>query len=145
MNITFGDVVELVGAARADQLREATLRAYRQGAEHALSKGIILADTKFEFGIADDGGLKLADEVFTPDSSRYWDAEDYLEGIVQKSFDKQFVRNWLTSSESGWDRDGDKSPPPLPAEIVNATRERYIEAYERISGLRFDDWIGVSA
>ena len=145
VNITFGDVVELVGAARADQLREATLRAYRQGAEHALSKGIILADTKFEFGIADDGGLKLADEVFTPDSSRYWDAEDYLEGIVQKSFDKQFVRNWLTSSESGWDRDGDKSPPPLPAEIVNATRERYIEAYERISGLRFDDWIGVSA
>jgi len=145
VNITFDDVVELVGAARADQLREATLRAYRQGAEHALSKGIILADTKFEFGIADDGELKLADEVFTPDSSRYWGAEDYFEGIMQKSFDKQFVRTWLTSSESGWDRESDNSPPPLPEEIVNATSARYIEAYERISGLRFNDWIGASA
>ena len=144
-NITFDDVVELVGAARAEQLRERTMQAYRHGAEHALAKGIILADTKFEFGIAGDGELKLADEVFTPDSSRYWCADDYLEGVVQKSFDKQFVRNWLTSSESGWDRDGDKPPPPLPEEIVNATRARYIEAYERISGMRFDDWIGASA
>ncbi len=144
-NISFDEVVELVGAARADQLRERTLQIYRQGAEHALAKGIILADTKFEFGVDRNGELNLADEVFTPDSSRYWRADEYTEGVVQKSFDKQFVRNWLTSPESGWDRDGDQSPPPLPTEIVMATRARYIEAYERISGLRFDDWIGASA
>ena len=144
-NITFDDVVDLVGAARAEQLRERTLQTYRQGAEHALTKGIILADTKFEFGVDGAGELKLADEVFTPDSSRYWRAADYVEGVVQNSFDKQFVRNWLTGPESGWDRHGDAAPPALPAEIVEATRARYIEAYERISGLRFDDWIGESA
>ena len=84
----------------------------------------------------------LADEVFTPDSSRYWPADTYTEGVVQPSFDKQFVRNWLTGPESGWDRHGPQSPPPLPARIVEATRDRYIEAYERISGLAFSDWIG---
>ncbi len=144
-NITFDDVVALVGAQLADQLRERTLQTYTQGAEHALTKGIIVADTKFEFGVDENGELKLADEVFTPDSSRYWRADDYVEGVVQKSFDKQFVRNWLTGSESGWDRAGDQPPPPLPAEIAQATRARYIEAYERISGLKFDDWIGGSA
>ena len=144
-NISFDDVVELIGAQRADEVRDRTLRVYRQGAEHALRQGIILADTKFEFGVDRNGELRLADEVFTPDSSRYWLADEYAEGVVQKSFDKQFVRNWLTSSESGWDRAGDKPPPPLPADIVEATRARYIEAYERISGLSFDDWIGVSA
>ena len=144
-NITFDDVVELIGPERADQLRERTLQTYIQGAEHALTKGIILADTKFEFGVGDNGQLKLADEAFTPDSSRYWRADDYVEGVVQNSFDKQFVRNWLTGPESGWDRGGDKPPPPLPVEIVEATRARYIEAYERISGLRFEDWIGASA
>ncbi len=144
-NITFDDVVALIGAQRADQLRERTLQTYIQGAEHALTKGIIVADTKFEFGVDETGELKLADEVFTPDSSRYWRADDYVEGVVQKSFDKQFVRNWLTGPESGWDRSGDNPPPPLPAEIIEATRARYIEAYERISGLRFADWIGASA
>jgi phosphoribosylaminoimidazole-succinocarboxamide synthase len=144
-NITFDDVVALIGAQRADQLRERTLQTYVQGAEHALTKGIIVADTKFEFGVDKNGALKLADEVFTPDSSRYWRADDYVEGVVQNSFDKQFVRNWLTGPESGWDRGGDSPPPPLPAEIVEATRARYIEAYERISGLRFDDWMGASA
>ncbi|MCH9734438.1 MAG: phosphoribosylaminoimidazolesuccinocarboxamide synthase [Actinomycetia bacterium] len=144
-NITFDDVVELIGGARADQLRERTLQAYRQGAQHALTKGIILADTKFEFGVDGNGELKLADEVFTPDSSRYWCADDYAEGVVQKSFDKQFVRNWLTSPEAGWDRTGDKPPPQLPGDIVETTRARYIEAYERISGQKFDDWIGASA
>ena len=144
-NITFDRVVELVGAVRADELRERTLQTYTQGAEHALSHGIIVADTKFEFGVDAGGELKLADEVFTPDSSRYWRAEDYVEGRTQNSFDKQFVRNWLTSPESGWDRASDNPPPPLPVDIVEATRARYIEAYERISGLRFDDWIGVSA
>ena len=145
VNITFDDVVGLVGAERANRLRELTLQTYLQGAEHALSKGIIVADTKFEFGVDAGGELTLADEVFTPDSSRYWNADDYVEGQVQNSFDKQFVRNWLTGPESGWDRHGDQPPPPLPPEIAAATRSRYIDAYERISGLRFDDWIGGTA
>ncbi len=107
-----------------------------------MTKGIIIADTKFEFGVDDTGHLVLADEVFTPDSSRYWPADSYREGVVQPSFDKQFVRNWLTGPDSGWDRYGGQLPPPLPDGIVEATRERYIEAYERISGLKFADWIG---
>lgn len=144
-NISFDRVVEMIGAERAEQLRAATLQTYRQAADHALSKGIIIADTKFEFGIDDTGRLVLADEVFTPDSSRYWPADSYTEGVVQPSFDKQFVRNWLTGPESGWDRHGTQPPPPLPADIVDATRARYIEAYERISGLRFSDWIGAGS
>ncbi len=110
-----------------------------------MTKGIIIADTKFEFGVDENGDLVLADEIFTPDSSRYWAVDTYQEGVVQPSFDKQFVRNWLTSPESGWDRGGDKPPPPLPPTIVDATRERYINAYERISGKRFADWIGPAA
>lgn len=141
-NITFDAVVALVGAERAGQLRDATLAIYGRAAEHALSRGIILADTKFEFGVDAGGELVLADEVFTPDSSRYWPADTYQEGVVQPSFDKQFVRNWLTGPESGWDRGGDEPPPPLPPDVVAATRDRYIEAYERISGLTFKDWIG---
>jgi phosphoribosylaminoimidazole-succinocarboxamide synthase len=141
-NITFDAVIAMVGAQRAAQLRDATLAIYRRAAEHALSQGIILADTKFEFGVDANGELVLADEVFTPDSSRYWPADTYQEGVVQPSFDKQFVRNWLTSPDSGWDRAADVPPPSLPAEVVAATRDRYIEAYERISGLKFEDWIG---
>ncbi|WP_102141514.1 phosphoribosylaminoimidazolesuccinocarboxamide synthase [Mycobacterium hubeiense] len=141
-NITFQDVVDLVGPVRANQLRDRTLQTYVQGADHALTRGIIIADTKFEFGVDKHGNLILADEVFTPDSSRYWRADEYQEGVVQQSFDKQFVRNWLTGPESGWDRDSGTPPPPLPSEIVAATRSRYIEAYERISGLTYDDWIG---
>ncbi|BBZ02710.1 phosphoribosylaminoimidazole-succinocarboxamide synthase [Mycolicibacterium chitae] len=144
-NVDFAAVVGAVGAERAAELRSETLRIYRDAAEHALTKGIIIADTKFEFGVDADGRLTLADEVFTPDSSRYWPADDYRAGVVQQSYDKQFVRNWLTSPESGWDRNGDQPPPPLPPEIVAATRDRYIEAYERISGLRFADWIGADA
>jgi phosphoribosylaminoimidazole-succinocarboxamide synthase len=140
-NISFDRVVDLVGADRAAQLRDATLSIYSQAADHALSKGIIIADTKFEFGVDASGDLVLADEVFTPDSSRYWRADAYVEGEVQESFDKQFVRNWLTGTESGWDRHGDVPPPPLPPDVVDATRARYIEAYERISGLKFDDWM----
>jgi phosphoribosylaminoimidazole-succinocarboxamide synthase len=146
-NISFADVVDLVGTERAAQVRDLTLQTYTQAAEHALGKGIIIADTKFEFGVSaasgdSDGALVLADEVFTPDSSRYWLADDYREGVVQPSFDKQFVRNWLIGPESGWDRAGELPPPPLPPDIVAATRARYIEAYERISGLNFADWIG---
>src|ERR1700736_2515423 len=144
-NISFADVVELVGAQRAEQLRETTLRVYQQAAEHARQNGIIIADTKFEFGVDQQGELILGDEVFTPDSSRYWPADEYRVGVRQHSFDKQFVRNWLTGPESGWDRNGSAPPPPLPATIVDATRSRYIEAYERISGLKFSDWIGPSA
>ncbi|MGI9163737.1 MAG: phosphoribosylaminoimidazolesuccinocarboxamide synthase [Mycobacterium sp.] len=140
-NISFDRVIELVGARRAAQLRDLTLQTYRQAADHALTKGVIIADTKFEFGVDREGRLVLADEVFTPDSSRYWPADSYTEGVVQPSFDKQFVRNWLTGPESGWDRHGSAAPPPLPDDIVTATRERYIEAYERISGLKFADWI----
>ncbi|OKH81705.1 phosphoribosylaminoimidazolesuccinocarboxamide synthase [Mycolicibacterium sp.] len=140
-NISFADVIEQVGPVLANQLKERTLQTYLQGADHALTKGIIIADTKFEFGVDKDGDVVLADEVFTPDSSRYWRAESYQQGVVQNSFDKQFVRNWLTGPDSGWDRHGDAPPPPLPEEIVAATRDRYIEAYERISGLRFADWI----
>ncbi|MDP7738785.1 phosphoribosylaminoimidazolesuccinocarboxamide synthase [Mycobacterium paragordonae] len=141
-NISFDRVIELVGAVVANQLRDRTLQIYVQATDHALTKGIIIADTKFEFGTDRDGNLLLADEIFTPDSSRYWPADEYRPGVVQNSFDKQFVRNWLTSPESGWDRHGTEPPPPLPDDIIDATRGRYIEAYERISGLRFDDWIG---
>ncbi|BBX05885.1 phosphoribosylaminoimidazolesuccinocarboxamide synthase [Mycolicibacterium aichiense] len=144
-NISFDRAIELVGPVRANQLRERTLQIYLQAADHALTKGIIIADTKFEFGVDADDRVVLADEVFTPDSSRYWPADTYQAGVVQPSFDKQFVRNWLTGPESGWDRYGSAPPPPLPDEIVEATRARYIEAYERISGLSFDDWIGAGA
>ena len=141
-NISFDRVAELTGTERAEQLRDLTLQTYGLAAEHALTKEIIIADTKFEFGADSDGRLVLADEVFTPDSSRYWPADSYTEGVVQPSFDKQFVRNWLTGPESGWDRHGSAPPPPLPDAIVDATRTRYIEAYERISGCKFADWIG---
>lgn len=141
-NITFDRVIELVGPVAANELRDRTLQIYVQAADHALTRGIIIADTKFEFGTDRNGNLLLADEIFTPDSSRYWPADEYRPGVVQNSFDKQFVRNWLTSPESGWDRHGAEPPPPLPDGIIAATRGRYIEAYERISGLRFDDWIG---
>jgi phosphoribosylaminoimidazole-succinocarboxamide synthase len=141
-NISFSRVIELVGGVRANQLRDRTLQTYVQAADHALRKGIIVADTKFEFGIDENDNLVLADEIFTPDSSRYWPADDYQAGVVQSSFDKQFVRNWLTSPDSGWDRAGSAPPPPLPDDIIAATRDRYIEAYERISGCKFDDWIG---
>jgi phosphoribosylaminoimidazole-succinocarboxamide synthase len=144
-NISFGRVIELVGAVPANQLRDRTLQIYVQAADHALRKGIIIADTKFEFGTDRSGHLLLADEIFTPDSSRYWPADEYRPGVVQNSYDKQFVRNWLTSPASGWDRHGAESPPPLPDDIIVSTRGRYIDAYERISGLRFDDWIGPGA
>ncbi|MFC7447854.1 phosphoribosylaminoimidazolesuccinocarboxamide synthase [Rhodococcus daqingensis] len=140
-NVDFATVVNQLGQDLAFKLREDTLDIYFRAASFAADRGIILADTKFEFGLDADGNLVLADEVLTPDSSRYWPAEGYEPGRVQPSFDKQFVRNWLTGPESGWDRASDTPPPPLPQEIVDATRARYIEAYERISGLSFDDWV----
>ncbi len=130
--IGFAQVEALVGAARAAELRELTLALYRRGAEIAADAGIVLADTKFEFGLA-GGELVLGDEVLTPDSSRFWPASSWQPGRPQPSFDKQYVRDWLTTS--GWDR---ASPPPeLPEDVVAATRERYVTAYERLTGRRF--------
>ena len=131
--ITYADVERLVGGPRASELRALTLALYARGAGLARDAGIILADTKFEFGVDAAGGLVLGDEVLTPDSSRFWPAETWSPGTAQPSYDKQFVRDWLTSS--GWDR---VSPPPeLPDDVVAATRERYVTAYERLTGLRF--------
>jgi phosphoribosylaminoimidazole-succinocarboxamide synthase len=130
----FTAVVDAVGETLAAQLRELTLALYRRAAEIAERAGIILADTKFEFGLDAAGGLVLGDEVLTPDSSRFWPATTWSPGAPQPSYDKQFVRDWLTH-DSGWDR---VSPPPeLPADVVAATRERYVTAYERLTGRPF--------
>ncbi|KQS00393.1 phosphoribosylaminoimidazole-succinocarboxamide synthase [Williamsia sp. Leaf354] len=139
-NIDFDAVVDKVGPDVAQAARALTLDIYTRGVDLARERGIILADTKFEFGTDADGGLVLADEVMTPDSSRYWDAQTYTPGQVQPSFDKQIVRNWLTGPDSGWDKAADGPPPPLPDDVAERTRRRYIDAYERISGLSFDDW-----
>ncbi|TWF94773.1 phosphoribosylaminoimidazolesuccinocarboxamide synthase [Saccharopolyspora dendranthemae] len=139
-NVSFEAVAAQEGAELAAELRDLTLRVYARAAEHARECGVILADTKFEFGRNAAGDLVLGDEVLTPDSSRYWPADGYEAGEVQPSFDKQFVRNWLTSEESGWDRHSDTPPPALPDHIVEATRARYVEAYERITGRSFADW-----
>jgi len=141
-NVPFEHVVSQVGAEPAGRLRDATLLVYGAAREFARSRGVILADTKFEFGLDRTGQLVLGDEVLTPDSSRYWPADGYRAGRVQPSFDKQYVRDWLTSPASGWDRASDTPPPPLPDDVVAATRSRYVEAYERITGLSFADWIG---
>ena len=130
-NISFERAVEILGNEDAEALRSASLDIYTKARDHAASKGIIIADTKFEFGII-DGKLTLADEVLTPDSSRFWPAEDYQVGQEQPSFDKQIVRNWLSAN---WDKTG--TPPKLPQEIINQTRAKYIEAYEKITGEKF--------
>ena len=135
-NVTFARVTQMVGEAAATALRETTLALYTRAARIAGERGIILADTKFEFGRRDDGTLVLADEVLTPDSSRFWDAELWRPGESLPSFDKQYVRDWL-AEQSGWDRE--TTPPELPTEVVEATRARYVEAYERLTGQRFQD------
>ena len=132
-NVSFDVVVDKLGRERAEELRDATLRIYAKAAALAEEKGIILADTKFEFGVDKHGTLVLADEVLTPDSSRYWPADTYEEGKVQPSFDKQYVRDWLTNS--GWDKES--TPPRRPDDVVQATRARYVEAFERLSGTTF--------
>lgn len=136
-NISFDKTVDLLGEDDAELLRDVTLRIYTRAEEIARERGIILADTKFEFGRDADGRVLLADEVLTPDSSRFWDAESYTPGQVQASFDKQFVRDWLTGPDSGWDKDSGQQPPALPEEIVAKTRQRYIDAFERITGETF--------
>ena len=132
-NVDFGTVVRTVGRPRAEQLREVTLQVFSVAAAHALERGIILADTKIELGLDADGELVLADEVLTPDSSRFWPAEGYTAGRVQPSYDKQFVRDWLTSPASGWDRNGTAAPPALPEDVVAATAARYTEALAKLA------------
>ncbi|EME61441.1 phosphoribosylaminoimidazolesuccinocarboxamide synthase [Amycolatopsis decaplanina] len=128
--MTFADVVNEIGQETADRIRDLTLEVYTKGAEHAAKNGIIIADTKLEFGFDADGVLTLGDEVLTSDSSRFWPADEYEPGRTQHAFDKQFVRDWSTTT--GWD----KTPPgpAIPDEIVEATRKRYTEVYERITG-----------
>jgi phosphoribosylaminoimidazole-succinocarboxamide synthase len=133
INISFERMVDLVGAETARELRQRSIDIYRRGAEYAMSRGILIADTKFEWGRVDDGQLILIDEVLTPDSSRFWPADQYQPGRSQPSFDKQFVRDHLTAT--GWDKNSD--PPPLPEAIVSKTREMYIAAYERLTGQDF--------
>jgi phosphoribosylaminoimidazole-succinocarboxamide synthase len=134
--MTYDEVVASLGADLAAEVRETTLAVYRRGAELAEKAGILLADTKVELGHG-PAGLTLGDEVLTPDSSRFWPAESWSPGRVQPSYDKQFVRDWLT--QSGWD----KTPPgpELPAEVVERTRAKYIEAYEQLTGASFDSWL----
>ena len=130
-NVSFERTCEIMGEQAASALREASLKVYGTAADYAASKGIIIADTKFEFGDI-DGKLTLADEVLTPDSSRFWRADDYEPGRSQASFDKQFVRDWLNDN---WDRQG--NPPRLPQEVIDATSQKYIQAFEMITGQKF--------
>jgi phosphoribosylaminoimidazole-succinocarboxamide synthase len=133
-NVSYEEVARQVGADTAAQLRQATLAVYGRARDIARERGIVLADTKFEFGFDAGDVLTLADEVLTPDSSRFWPAEQWEPGRSQPSYDKQFVRDWLTSPASGWDRASEQPPPALLAEVVEQTRAKYIEAYERLTG-----------
>jgi phosphoribosylaminoimidazole-succinocarboxamide synthase len=134
-NVTFERVAGLIGVAEADRLRNLTLAVYDRAEQIAAARGIILADTKLEFGLDPvTGAITLGDEVLTPDSSRFWDAATWEPGHSQASFDKQYVRDWLASPASGWDRASDTPPPALPADVVERTRERYLEAFERLTG-----------
>lgn len=135
-NVPLAAVEKALGAETAARLAELTLTIYRRAHDRALASGIIVADTKVEFGRRADGTLVLADEVLTPDSSRFWPAESWRPGRAQPSFDKQYVRDWLRST--GWDPAGSAPPPPLPEDVVAQTRARYIEAYERITGRRWE-------
>lgn len=132
-NISFDEVCKLLGEDVAKEVRQKTIDIYTKCAEYALSKGIIIADTKFEFGIDENSNLVLADEVLTPDSSRFWPAKDYEIGRGQKSFDKQYMRDWL--KETAWDA---TNPTPIPEDVVLTTRAKYIEAYEMLTGKKFE-------
>jgi phosphoribosylaminoimidazole-succinocarboxamide synthase len=136
-NVDFAAVEKTVGTEEAARLRELTLDIYSRAEAVARERGIILADTKFEFGRSTEGEIVLADEVLTPDSSRFWPANEWEPGRAQPSYDKDVIRNWLLSPESGWDKDSGAAPPRLPDHIVARTRARYVEAYERLTGQRW--------
>lgn len=138
-NVSYEEIARRIGPETAAQLRQMTLAVYSRARDIARTRGIILADTKFEFGLDSDSDpdnprLVIADEVLTPDSSRFWPADVWEPGHPQPSFDKQFIRDWLTSPASGWDRTSEQPPPPLPDEIVERSRAKYVEAYERLTG-----------
>jgi len=135
-NVTYEQMCEFVGEETGEKIRDATIAIYEHAEPIARERGIVLADTKFEFGLRGDGTLVLADEVLTPDSSRFWDADAYASGRLV-SFDKQYLRDWLVH-DSGWDRSGGTPPPPLPDEVVAATRQRYLDAYRRLTGRELD-------
>jgi phosphoribosylaminoimidazole-succinocarboxamide synthase len=132
--MSYDQVVDSVGAELAGRLRELTLAVYSRGASVARERGILVADTKVEFGTRSDGSLVLADEVLTPDSSRFWPTDEWHPGRPQPSYDKQIVRDWLTSPASGWNRDSGEPPPALPDDVVERTRQRYLEVYELLTG-----------
>jgi phosphoribosylaminoimidazole-succinocarboxamide synthase len=133
-NVTVAHVARALGRGQADQLRQASLDLYEAGRQHAARRGIIIADTKFEFGTTADGRLLVIDEILTPDSSRFWPADRYQPGRGQPSFDKQPLRDYLAGLKEKGEWDGNAPPPSLPAEVVRATSERYVEAYRRITG-----------
>jgi phosphoribosylaminoimidazole-succinocarboxamide synthase len=137
-NVTYDDVVATVGPDDAAELRRITLAVYERARDVARGRGIIVADTKIELGRDGQRRIVLGDEVLTPDSSRFWPADEWRPGRPQPSFDKQYVRDWLTSPASGWDRRSGEPPPELPVEVVERTRAKYVEAYERLTGRRFD-------
>jgi phosphoribosylaminoimidazole-succinocarboxamide synthase len=136
-NVSFDTVRGTVGSETAEELRRLTLAVYGRAEAVARDRGIIVADTKLEFGHRADGTLVLGDEVLTPDSSRFWPADSWQPGRPQPSFDKQYVRDWLTSPASGWSKDSGDPPPALPDDVVERTRAKYVEAYERLTGRRF--------
>ena len=134
-NISFERACTMVGVELATRLRDTSIRLYEQARRIGAERGVIIADTKFEFGLdRESGALVLADEILTPDSSRFWPADEWTPGRVTPSFDKQYIRDWLTSEESGWDKNSGEEPPALPEKVVAATRERYIEAFRRLTG-----------
>ena len=134
--LTAEQSTELIGAERFAELERVSVELYRWAAAHARGKGIILADTKFEFGVDEEGSLVIADEIFTPDSSRFWPADEYEPGRSQASFDKQFVRDYAESL--GWDKS--YPGPELPDDVVQGTRQRYVEAFEKLTGISFEDY-----
>lgn len=136
-NVSYDAVVATVGADTAARLRELTLAVYDRAEGIARERGIILADTKLEFGADPEGTMVVADEVLTPDSSRFWPADEWQPGRTQPAYDKQIVRDWLLSPESGWDRASGAAPPPLTDAVIERTRSRYVEAYERLTGQRW--------
>ncbi|MFC1410124.1 phosphoribosylaminoimidazolesuccinocarboxamide synthase [Streptacidiphilus sp. N1-12] len=136
-NVPYEEIARRIGAETATQLRQTTLAVYGRARDIARDRGIILADTKFEFGLA-GGELVIGDEVLTPDSSRFWPADEWEPGRAQRSFDKQFIRDWLASPASGWNPRSEEPPPALPEEIIAQSRAKYVEAYERLTG---QNWV----